>query len=89
MNKKYIFSTCNLEPDQEFDTFEDAYKAMYHWVNKRLDENGLSYQVLETAIWIETPNRVLYFHDANNIAHDIGLMKNGKLVENELQDVSK
>mgnify|MGYP003395394788 CR=1 FL=1 len=45
-------------------SFTEAWDAMYRWVKKRLDEGQMSYQVLETAIWIEqseggVPNYVL------------------------------
>lgn len=38
------------------ETFEGAWDAMYKWVDGLLQEGAMTYQVLETAIWIETPS---------------------------------
>ena len=59
-NKHYTFITlaegfvptpCN--------SFKDAFVQMYNWINESFKNGGLAYQVLETAIWIELPDRKL------------------------------
>ena len=70
--------------DVPCNTFKEAFTQMYKWVDDWVDDRfnngGLSLQILKTAIWIETPTGPLYFYDARDLAYDMGIMKNGKLV---------
>lgn len=59
-------------------TFKEAFADMYNWVENQLDNGGMSYQVLETAIWIKTPSGTpLMFYDARDLAISEGIMKSG------------
>jgi hypothetical protein len=54
-------------------SFMEAWNDMYQWVKAQLDANSLSYQVLETAIWIEIVSPIgaktaVYFYDARDRA---------------------
>ncbi len=60
----------------ERETFNDAFRDMYRYVKGLLDAGQLNYQVLETAIWIDTPTGIpLFFYDARDIACNTGLME--------------
>jgi hypothetical protein len=62
------------------DTFAAAFKEMFEWVMQQVKGGALCYQVLETSIWIEMPNRrPLYFYDARDIACKEGILVDGKL----------
>lgn len=54
------------------ENFMDAWKDMYAYVKRLLDAGQMSYQVLETAIWIETiftgGKQPIMFYDARDIA---------------------
>lgn len=61
-------------------TFKEAFTHMFNWVNEQLKGGGLSYQVLETAIWIETPGgSPIFFYDARDLACEQGILVDGKL----------
>ena len=80
---KYKF-VSTMEGDQpiECPSFKEAFTHMYNWVNKQLASGGMSYQVLETAIWIETTGgSPIFFYDARDLACEQGILKNGKLVK--------
>jgi len=69
--KKWKF--VSMEPGfkpVEVDSFMEAWDAMFQWVKKLMDEGQMSYQVLETAIWIEqpTPAAPIFFYDARDRA---------------------
>jgi hypothetical protein len=52
-------------------SFMEAWQDMYTWVKKQLDAGQMSYQVLETAIWIEQQGEVkspILFYDARDLA---------------------
>ena len=76
MKNTYQFVNCT---DQKFplrDTFMEAWNDMYQWVKAQLDSGGMSYQVLETAIWIDPvmdgdKQLPIMFYDARDraIAH--------------------
>ena len=55
------------------ETFMEAWNDMYEWVKRQLDSGGMSYQVLETTIWIEFTDATgcklpIYFYDARDRA---------------------
>jgi uncharacterized protein YgbK (DUF1537 family) len=51
------------------DDFAGAWKAMEAWVRKQLETTQLSYQVLETTIWLENPAGIpIFFYDARDRA---------------------
>lgn len=77
----YVFVTMEKDHRVVCHTFKDAFTAMFNWINDALDNGGLSYQVLETAIWIETTGGTpIFFYDARDLAIEQGILKNGKLV---------
>jgi hypothetical protein len=83
MNNKWKFVTCRegFVP-KEVDTFEEAFKEMYDWVNKQIENHTLSYQVLETAIWIENPEGMpIYFYDARDTAITMGFLGNDQKIK--------
>lgn len=69
-----------LESLGKFLSFEQAFRILYRRIKS---EPPLSWQVLETATWIkEDSARVpIRFCDARDIACKLGLLKDGKLVE--------
>ena len=78
---KYKFIALN-GVKQTHDSFKGAFKAMFDWVKAQFAAGGISLQVLETAIWIETPeHRPIYFYDARDLAIDLGILVDGKFVE--------
>ncbi len=78
--ENYTFIALDQEP-VKCNSFKEAFTAMFNWVQKHLNGEGLSYQVLETAIWIEINGRPLYFYDARDRAIDENILKDGKLIE--------
>jgi len=81
----YTF-VCLAKPSKKQNTvcptFKEAFTHMFNWVNEQLDNGGMSYQVLETAIWIETTSGTpLFFYDARDLAVEQGIIKNNKLVK--------
>ena len=66
----------------EYETFSEAFKRFFQEV-KDLLENGTSYQILETTCHIVLGNNILLdFYDSRDLAYRIGLMEEGKIVEN-------
>lgn len=62
----------------EFDRFKDAAKAALQAVFDVLQEGGMSWQVLETAVWVETPSKTpILFYDLRDIAIEAGWLENG------------
>lgn len=75
--------TYGLQKIGDYKNFKEAFIELYNRLQKDLnDEGGMSYQFLETAIWIEVPHSVtpLFFYEARDHACRIGLLQNGKLV---------
>lgn len=65
-------------------SYAEAFRDMYNYIEDALKEEGLSFQVLETALWIECnniPERPLDWYMARDVAYELGIMKDGKLVE--------
>lgn len=83
--KAPTFTFVSLEPGfnrVERASFKEAFTDMFKWVDNLLKSGGMSYQVLETAIWIERSGRdPLFFYDARDLAYEIGVMVDGKLIE--------
>lgn len=88
MKYKFVSMVTGANPQGEIlhDTFEGAWREMYQWVKALIDFGNMSYQVLETCIWIEciedghkTP---LFFYDARDRACDEGIMDKIKAEEN-------
>lgn len=74
--------TYSLNKVGEYKTLEETFVELYHRLQKDMD--NMSYQFLETAIWIEIPGQLLpmMFYDARDHACRCGLLINGKLNEN-------
>lgn len=81
--------TVALEARGTYPTFAEAFIKFFKDIKAMLDK-GTSYQVLETACWIEMettendgPMRmIMNFYDARDLAYDLGLLVgNGQLVE--------
>lgn len=63
----------------EATSFKDAWKAMFSYVSRLLDAGDMSYQLLETGIWIKQPSGApIMFYDARDIACDAGWLVDGK-----------
>lgn len=79
---KFVALTQGFKP-KVVDTFEEAWRDMYAWVKKMMDEEQLSYQVLETAIWLETGAHPLpvMFNAARDRACREGIMDKIKAEE--------
>ena len=68
----------------ERETFAAAFADMHRYVRKFVDSGACALQVLETCHWIETPvNIPMFWYDARDRAYDEGIMKDGKLVEEQ------
>jgi hypothetical protein len=73
MNWELVY---NLESSWH-QTFNDAFVAL--WTMSRAGTKGLSWQGLETTVWIKHRHgKPISFYDARDKAHEIGLLKNGK-----------
>jgi hypothetical protein len=69
MKKWKFVSVMAGDNPVESEDFMGAWNAMYQWVKKLLDAGEMTYQVLETAIWIEPPTGVpIFFYDARDRA---------------------
>ena len=70
-----------------YETFEEAFAKLYRILKKDIEAGNMSWQVLETAVWIETPKRPIpmYFYEARDHACDIGLLIDGKLNKEMLE----
>jgi hypothetical protein len=72
---KFVTLDSTVEPSPPRETFDEAFRDMYLYVKKLLDSDQLTWQVLDTAIWIETPDVLpLFFADARDLACQSGLM---------------
>lgn len=85
MNKKkwkFVALTKGFKP-LEADDFEGAWRHMYSWVKKQMATGKLSYQVLETAIWLERPDGIfpIMFPVARDRACKEGIMDKIKAEE--------
>jgi len=58
--------------------FADAFRLFWEEVMKMLKE-GSSWQVLETACWIDNNGKVLHFYEARDLAYDLGVLRDGEL----------
>lgn len=63
-------------------SFKEAAKDMMEYVRNLLAGEGVSFQVLETGLWIVQPTRQpLYFYEVRDIACEAGWLVNGKWVD--------
>jgi len=69
---KYTFKTMTDENFPTHDSFMEAWNDMFQWVQNRLKDGGISLQVLETSIWIDSTTDTIYFYDARDKAIDLG-----------------
>lgn len=65
------------------DSFKEAFKKLYKETTDMMKNSGLTWQVLETAIWIKDPKEKepMMFYEARDKACRDGLVKDGKLTE--------
>ena len=72
----YEFQTLTGKKYPKRETFMDAWNDMYEYVKASLDAGTMSYQELETALWIVTSreglNVPILFYDARDMAIDNG-----------------
>ena len=71
----------NLEEIGCFNTFKEAFTAIYYAVKK---ESVVTWQLLETALWIiaDLPEaNPIYFYEARDLACEMGILKDGQLVK--------
>lgn len=70
------FQTLDGKTYPKHNSFMAAWLDMYEYVNALLKSGNMTYQVLETAIWIELNDdmnkKPLYFYDARDRAIDDG-----------------
>ncbi|NJK93227.1 MAG: dihydroneopterin aldolase [Blastochloris sp.] len=81
----------DLSPAGEYDNLKDAIKAFVDKVKETLKIGG-SWQLLETACWIEQPNHTpLYFYNARDYAIRQGWMtkSGGSLAELKLDPTNQ
>ena len=71
----------NMAEVGEYDTFDEAFIEMYHRVKSDIESNeGTSWQLLETACWIEAATgELMMFYEARDAACISGLLVDGKL----------
>jgi|WetSurMetagenome_2_1015567.scaffolds.fasta_scaffold1166173_1 hypothetical protein len=68
-----VYALENFGP---YDTFVEAFKEMYNKVKKDISEGEMSWQVLETMVWIEEKGRrnPIMFYEARDLAHENGFI---------------
>jgi hypothetical protein len=68
--------TYGLKKISEHESFEFAFIDLYDRLKKDLEDNNMSYQVLETTIWIEDKDNhnQIFFYDARDEAHRLGVL---------------
>lgn len=79
--------TYALKKVGDYDTFEEAFIKLFELLTADLKPEGpgMSYQLLETAIWIEEPDVMAWsgkptmFYEARDKACKMGLLKDGDL----------
>ena len=80
----------SLKEIGSFETFKEAFKALYDIVQAELGKVTLSWQILEAATWIENTSQMInlpvLFFDARDIACDKGWLVNGKWQEENEND---
>jgi len=64
-----------------YKTFEEAFIALYKKLKEDMEGPGMSWQLLETAVWIEEPGMMgpTMFYEARDRACTMGLLKDGEL----------
>lgn len=56
-------------------TFDEAFTDMFHYVKRKVDANEMTFQELETSLWLEQDGEdPVYFYKAKEMAHDSGIM---------------
>ena len=83
--------TYGLTKVGEFKTFEAAFIDLFDRINADFDSEGMSWQFLETMIWIETPERDIptFFYEARDTACTIGLLVDGKIPDEKRKEFQK
>lgn len=74
MNWQFV----TLRPGTSFparETFEEAFTDMFLFVKREMKAKMLTYQELETAIWIENGKKAMYFCESRDCACRSGLME--------------
>jgi hypothetical protein len=73
--------TYALQTIGNYKTFEEAFIALYNRLTKDMEGPGMSWQLLETAVWIMEPGEDLptMFYEARDRACRMGLLKDGSL----------
>jgi hypothetical protein len=79
--KEMFKVTLSLKDGGHYPTLKEAFKVVYDYVRKRTTEGGLSYQELETTIWVEAPMHTIYqspldFYALRDHAHENGWLDN-------------
>lgn len=76
--------TYALSKVGNYETFEEAFVELYNRLMKDMEGPGMSWQLLETAIWIEEPDLIgpTMFYEARDKACKMGLLKDGQLNPN-------
>lgn len=81
--------TWLLNEETEYKTFEIAFRALFEKIQEC---RVLTYQELETCIWIKTPIQSelpLTFYQCVEKAHKEGILKDGKLTPKVVHEPNK
>lgn len=81
IDKRLEFSgwkvTLAMQPEVTVATFQDAMRAIYQHVMAKINNGGISYQVLETTYWAEVaalcPSQPVMFYDIKDICCENGV----------------
>lgn len=80
INKYRVF--VELKDIGGYNNFGKAFGALHAGV-KNLLAKGTSWQVLETACWIDCSGFKMYFYEARDIAYCFHIMDDGKIIKTE------
>ena len=72
----------NLKKLGNFNSFKEAFKAIYDAILTADPDDSFSYQTLETAVWVKDDNSPfpVMFYDARDRACDEGWIVDGKWI---------
>ncbi len=68
-----------LKTIDKFPTFKEAFKAIYDAI--KADKEPLTYQALETTIWIGNGGFCMYFYEARDMMCMEGHLVGGKWID--------
>jgi hypothetical protein len=69
----------------EAPSFQEVFINLYDRLQEDLKQDNMSYQFLESTVWIEKDSSPMYFYDARDLACGLGILVNGK-IPNEIRE---